>query len=265
MLFINIYTNLCESRKSNKEFYKPKSGLHRHHIIPEHSGGSNEESNLTYLTIREHIIAHYLLWKINKDPNDLRSMNMLGAKLTTEQRQIIGKWCFENKIGYFSDKFSPKQKREWRLKGIHTQILNKVGIFNPNVLSYKSLGGKASIISPNNPWSYWASLEGQRERASMGAKAHTGKKSMYKSGDTTFIRVSPENIQQKIDEGYILGSPLKNNLGKTLGPSQKRKKVTDGITIYDSLKEAGEAYSVSNSSICHWCKDPKKPNWIYII
>lgn len=254
MLFINIYQHLCESRKSNKEFYKPKSGLHRHHIIPEHSGGSNEESNLTYLTIREHIIAHYLLWKINKDPNDLRSMRMLGAKLTPKQRQITGKWCFENKIGCFSDKFSPEQKREWRLKGIHTQILNKVGIFDPNVLSYHaSLGGKASIISPNNPWSYWASPEGRRERASMGAKAHTGKKAMYKSGDTTFIRVSPENIQQKIDAGYILGSP------------HKRKKVTDGITIYDSLKEAGEAYSVPNSSISNWCKDPKKPNWIYII
>jgi len=207
MLFINIYTNLCESRKYNKEFYKPKSGLHRHHITPVHSGGSDEESNLTYLTVREHIIAHYLLWKINKDPNDLRSMHMLSAKLSSKQRQITGKWCFENKIGYFSDKFSPEQKQEWRLKGIHTQMLNQVGIFDPKLLSYHaSLGGKASIISPNNPWSYWATKEGQIERAIMGGKSLIGMKCITNGKHRTRIR--PEFLEEYLSKGYRLGFTL---------------------------------------------------------
>ena len=207
MLFINIYTNLCESRKSNKEFYKPKSGLHRHHITPVHSGGSDDESNLTYFTVREHIIAHYLLWKINKDPNDLRSMHMLGAKLSSEQRQITGKWCFENKIGYFSDKFSPDQKHEWRLKGIHTQMLNQVGIFDPKLLSYHaSLGGKASIISPNNPWSYWATKEGQIERAIMGGKSLIGMKCITNGKHRT--RIKPEFLEEYLSKGYRLGFTL---------------------------------------------------------
>ena len=89
---------------------------------------------------------------------------------------------------------------------------------------------------------------------------------MYKPGDTSFIRVKHEDIQSKLNEGYVFGSPIQPpNKGKKQGPSKKRRKVTDGIEIYDSLIEAGNAYGVSKSSICHWCKDPTKANWSYVI
>jgi hypothetical protein len=41
--------------------------FHKHHIIPKSMGGSNESSNLVYLTAREHFIAHWLLWRIYKN------------------------------------------------------------------------------------------------------------------------------------------------------------------------------------------------------
>ena len=80
----DVFINLCQSKKQLKESWGKGSGLHRHHIIPVHSGGTDEESNFTYLTVREHIIAHFLLWKIHRNPNDLRSMHMLGANLSSE-------------------------------------------------------------------------------------------------------------------------------------------------------------------------------------
>ena len=72
---MNIYTrlhdNLIESRKNLKEQWEPiGSGLDRHHIIPKHAGGTDEESNFTYLTHREHIAAHWLLWKIHGRDGD---------------------------------------------------------------------------------------------------------------------------------------------------------------------------------------------------
>jgi hypothetical protein len=70
--YSKIYYNICKKGKEAKNQYKSFSDLHKHHIIPKHSGGNDDESNLTYLTIREHIIAHYLLWKIHKNTNDLR-------------------------------------------------------------------------------------------------------------------------------------------------------------------------------------------------
>jgi hypothetical protein len=38
-----------------------------HHIIPKSMGGSDESDNITYLTAREHYLAHFLLWKIHNN------------------------------------------------------------------------------------------------------------------------------------------------------------------------------------------------------
>ena len=65
-----------------------------------------------------------------------------------------------------------------------------------------SLGGKASIVSPNNPWSYWASKEGRKKRASMGAQAHKGKRCMYIPGNKSFKRIKPEDIEKYLKLGY---------------------------------------------------------------
>lgn len=39
-------------------------GRERHHIMPQSLGGSNDKSNLTYLSAREHFICHWLLVKM---------------------------------------------------------------------------------------------------------------------------------------------------------------------------------------------------------
>jgi hypothetical protein len=69
--YLNTYNILVNSRKVFKENWLVKgSGLERHHIIPKHIGGTNDETNYTYLTRREHIVAHFLLWKIHKNNGD---------------------------------------------------------------------------------------------------------------------------------------------------------------------------------------------------
>jgi hypothetical protein len=81
-IYQRVYKNLCKTRSHLKENWKPQSGLHRHHILPKHSGGKDCESNYTYLTIREHIIAHWLLWKINGHYRDKNAFSILkGVKL----------------------------------------------------------------------------------------------------------------------------------------------------------------------------------------
>lgn len=37
--------------------------LHLHHIIPRHMGGSDDPSNLVYLSVEEHAEAHRKLWE----------------------------------------------------------------------------------------------------------------------------------------------------------------------------------------------------------
>lgn len=206
-----IYSNICNSRKSMKESWGKNSGLHRHHIIPKHAGGQDEETNYTYLTPREHIVAHYLLWRIYRNPNDLRSMKMLGANLTVAQRRTIGKFCKDNGIGIWS--VSQEQRNEWAMRGYNAQqgVSNSFHYWSTleGRRERASLGGKASISSGNNPkFEYWFSKEGIHERASMGGKSHKGKRCMYKPGDTSFKRVKPEDIEQYLSDGYVFGSPI---------------------------------------------------------
>lgn len=66
MNYSNVYNALIEKRQTNpiscKDCYCEK-----HHIIPKSEGGSNEPSNLVYLTAREHYICHLLLARIYND------------------------------------------------------------------------------------------------------------------------------------------------------------------------------------------------------
>jgi hypothetical protein len=243
-IYSQIYYNLISRNVNKKDLWESKvGGLHRHHIKPKHSGGEDVEYNYTYLTVREHIAAHWLLWKIHGNVNDLRSMYMLGGNLTAAQRKATGEYCRDNGIGFFNEKWD-SYRSEWRNNGVKTQIENNIGIHNPDDFAkHASLGGKASIVSPNNPWSYWASAEGRRVRAQMGAQSHKGKKTMYIPGDATFIRVKPCDFQSYIDKGYIFGSPIVcPNGGYMKGkPSPNRKSVFYNGVQYDSMQAACDA------------------------
>jgi len=77
-----IYSSLVESRKSLKDSYCTNSGLEKHHIVPKHAGGTDEDNNFTYLTHREHVIAHYLLWRIHKQNGDRIAYQWMNGDLT---------------------------------------------------------------------------------------------------------------------------------------------------------------------------------------
>lgn len=204
-MFKQIYFNLCTSKSTIKEQWQRGSNLHRHHIVPKHSGGIDEESNFTYLTIREHMIAHYLLWKIHKNPNDLRAMHMLGATLTSIHRKIVGEWCRDNDIGFHGA--SDDKKLEWRRKGAFSQIDKKVGIHNPeNFKRNASLGGKAGSKTQIEQGLAIFDKEKRSEYASLGGKALKGMICVTNGSHRT--RIKPEKLDEYLANGYRLGFTL---------------------------------------------------------
>ena len=78
-MYKEIYDKLTKSRVSLKDRWKKDKDLFRHRIKPNHQGGEYTEDNCTYLTLREHIIAHYLLWKINGNMGDYRAYKMMSG------------------------------------------------------------------------------------------------------------------------------------------------------------------------------------------
>ena len=53
--------------------------LHKHHIVPRHSGGTDDPDNIVELTIEDHMIAHLVRWKMYKHHGDYLAYVMLAG------------------------------------------------------------------------------------------------------------------------------------------------------------------------------------------
>jgi len=60
----HVYNQLIKQAQGRT---RPIVYTEKHHIVPRCLGGSNDKSNLVYLTAREHLLAHKLLDKIYPD------------------------------------------------------------------------------------------------------------------------------------------------------------------------------------------------------
>lgn len=82
-----IYDNLIsrakkELRTKNNEVY-----YENHHIVPRHMGGDDSEENLVLLTFREHVLSHYILWRIYKYDGD-RLMFLMRSNQTESAQKL---------------------------------------------------------------------------------------------------------------------------------------------------------------------------------
>lgn len=77
----DIYIQECKQRRCEKSPQAASSGfpgssnvyLEKHHIIPRFDNGSDSPENIVYLTVKEHVIAHWLRWKVLNKPQDYRA------------------------------------------------------------------------------------------------------------------------------------------------------------------------------------------------
>jgi hypothetical protein len=73
---MNKYTKWYDYITKNGKQIR-ESGLERHHILPRSLGGTDDSSNITFITPREHFVCHWLLTKIY--PNGEEHWKMLNA------------------------------------------------------------------------------------------------------------------------------------------------------------------------------------------
>jgi general stress protein YciG len=59
-----------EEKNKKDDTGKVLIGIEKHHIIPRFDGGTDDPSNLVLVSIKEHVIAHWLRWKVLEKPQD---------------------------------------------------------------------------------------------------------------------------------------------------------------------------------------------------
>lgn len=242
-IYTAIYNALCESNKSRKHLYAPKSGLHQHHIVPKHMGGADIESNYTYLNRKEHAFAHFLLWMIHGKHEDLWSLKIMRQPLSEELKQEINR-----SMGKKTSTWN-KGKKVVHLPGSDSAIRIPSELFD----EYLEQG-------------YRPGFTPQSKKKYRGGKNIQGLVCVHKPGSPSFKRISPEELDSHLEQGYKRGSGQIYGIAaqKKRGPSPKRKAVTDGKKSYPSVHAAAKDYSTWPSTISYLCRSKNHPNWNYV-
>jgi len=58
---------------------------HKHHIIPKHVGGTDDETNLVLLTVEEHAEAHRILWEKHGRWQDKIAWQTLSGQINIQE------------------------------------------------------------------------------------------------------------------------------------------------------------------------------------
>lgn len=112
------FISFFKERNINCSF-DPNIFWHRHHIIPKHAGGTDDESNILKLTISEHSLAHFLRYLEFGETPDLTSSKMLSGQsksISSYAGKLSAIVCREKKVNAF---FDPLLRKEIAIKGGH--------------------------------------------------------------------------------------------------------------------------------------------------
>lgn len=266
----NVYENVLNSvyMSSSPVWF---DGCHKHRIIPGYEGGEYVEGNVVFLTQREHSLVHWIRWKLFGDTRDKRAYKMIGvgpSGLSLQDRIDHGKQCVELGIG------------------IHSPEFDRSGAAKASM----DIQRKVYLETGEKNFYFWSTPEGRKERSSVGgtvsamvnqafikqqgsfkdkdharrAASKSAKKPVHKDGVIRKFHTE-EEVEDFLRENpdWKRGTGVSPNKGVKRGPSPRRRKVTDGTRVYESLEEAALIFNRTSATIINWCKSEKCPEWRY--
>jgi len=173
----------------------------RHHIVPRCMGGTNDPTNLVYLTARRHFIIHRLLTKIYPENiKILHAFHMMFTNIST--RKLDSDWIKSKSknYDYFKTELSNKMKGNLRNLGRKHSTESRLK------MSISSMGKTISLEQRK------AISKAQLGNKNMLGKVHSEKTKAEWSKKRKGIVLSEEH-KKKISEGnYRRWARMKSNI-----------------------------------------------------
>lgn len=141
-----------------------------HHIVPRCLKGSDDKENLVELTLREHFLAHWLLWKAYPDYLPLASaflqMNNKNPKLKDEFQGRTTSKTYQILKTKVYEKLSELTKDKVRVRDDQGQILTltREQYANQNTHQFHTTGKLYAFDKTTNTWVYITSREYQENK-----------------------------------------------------------------------------------------------------
>ena len=111
MNYAKLYENLIKHHGSK---VKPEYYAEEHHILPRSMGGSDDTSNLIFLSPKAHFVAHHLLWKIHRCKSSARAYFMMACTGESYDRKLrITARQFESARKSYAPFASDFAKKQW--------------------------------------------------------------------------------------------------------------------------------------------------------
>lgn len=97
MNYQRIYVELIDNAKSKLRSRKDETHYESHHILPRSFGGADSSENRVFLTLREHFLAHLLLYKIvMHNPKLAGKMFSALRRMSSSKRYRVTSRQYEN-------------------------------------------------------------------------------------------------------------------------------------------------------------------------
>jgi hypothetical protein len=115
----DTYILECKQRQTSRVDSQGNAilGVEKHHIIPRFDNGPDTPENIVFLTVKEHVIAHWLRWKVLNKPQDYRAfLFRIGdtEEALAQRRESILEARERdrvNRTGFFSTEFQTEMGR----------------------------------------------------------------------------------------------------------------------------------------------------------
>jgi hypothetical protein len=166
-----------------------RCSLHKHHKVPKHAGGSDDPSNIEFLTVPEHAEAHKKFWEEYGNEYDRIAWLALSGLIGKDEAfletcratgRLNGLKCYERNTGIFSlteeEKYAVRSKAgkiggkrvgELGVTGFQTGAAGKIGGKRTQELGYgvqkytleqqSEYGRKGGVVAGKMP--FWINVK----------------------------------------------------------------------------------------------------------